>query len=495
MSTWYVSYDQGSDTNNGLGPDASHATNKPFKTLAKCLASGGAAASGDTIYICPGTQRETITVSLAPTAETQIIGDVLNAQGFKSAAGVAVTPGPCRVSAWTTNDKTAPSSNTTLLFYGRNYYTLKNLEVLAGSGVSVSISGSHFTLQDCVISSLSVAALSLSLPAGTATIDIQRCQIISGLSNAINITPPTQSGSDYNLAITIANCFIMALPGAGIILTPSGTLAGLPGGITVSNCTIYAYYPIYAFNAYCSSTYPITVANCFINGWYGLRATTDGQITASYCAVYANTATTNVTNITNSVTDKSYCPLMFHGHEHQWLGRVMPRFTPTLDSPLLGFGNATGAPTEDYLGLARPSGPGVTWANTVGALGCYEHHDFGAPETSIVDGGSGASLRLTGPGDLVRLVAVNAASTTISLKAYYDANHGATNKPQVQLLPCPEIGYATGETLTMSAAAATWETLTFSAFTPTRAGWLRLRFVSRAAAGNGNAYFDTLSVT
>jgi hypothetical protein len=345
-----------------------------------------------------------------------------------------------------------------------------------------------------VISSLSAAALALSPPAGAAAIDIKRCQIISGLSNAIALTPPTQSGSDYSLGVTVTNCFLFALAGAGLVATPSGTLAGLPGGVAVSNCTIYAYYGVYAANAYCSATYPITVANCLLNGWYGLRATTDGQITASYCAVYANAATTNVSTITNSVTDKSYCPLLFNGQEHQWLGRVMPRFSPTLDSPLLGYGNASGAPVEDCLGLARPSGPGVTWANASGGLGCYEHHDFGAPETSVVDGGSGTSLRLTGPGDMVRLVAVNAASTTISLKAYYDANHGATNKPQAQLLPCPEIGYATGETLTMSAAAATWETLTFSAFTPTRAGWLRLRFISRAAAGNGNAYFDTLSV-
>lgn len=33
MTTYYIDADNGLDTNNGLGPDSAHATNKPFKTL------------------------------------------------------------------------------------------------------------------------------------------------------------------------------------------------------------------------------------------------------------------------------------------------------------------------------------------------------------------------------------------------------------------------------------------------------------------------------
>jgi hypothetical protein len=87
---------------------------------------------------------------------------------------------------------------------------------------------------------------------------------------------------------------------------------------------------------------------------------------------------------------------------------------------------------------------------------------------------------------------VNPASTTISVKCRYDANHGATTKPQVLLLACPELGVA-AQTLTMSAAADTWETLTFASFTPSWLGAVRLLFVARPSAANGVFYFDTIT--
>jgi hypothetical protein len=125
-------------------------------------------------------------------------------------------------------------------------------------------------------------------------------------------------------------------------------------------------------------------------------------------------------------------------------------------------------------------------------VGYLERHDSAAKETGTVDAGAGAVI--TGPGDQDLLIPVDAASTTISVKARYDTNHAATNKPQAQLIASPELGFA-GQTLTMVAAVDTWETLTFTAFTPTVKGWVRLRLISRSAAGNGKAFFDTVAVT
>ena len=47
MTTYYVDFVNGLDANNGLGPDASDGTNKPWKTITKLLGAAGM-ASGDT---------------------------------------------------------------------------------------------------------------------------------------------------------------------------------------------------------------------------------------------------------------------------------------------------------------------------------------------------------------------------------------------------------------------------------------------------------------
>ena len=75
-----------------------------------------------------------------------------------------------------------------------------------------------------------------------------------------------------------------------------------------------------------------------------------------------------------------------------------------------------------------------------------------------------------------------------------NANHGTANKPQVLLIAEGQIGVA-AQTLTMTAAADTWETLGFAAFTPTAAGVVTIRVVSRSAKPFGSAYFDSVVVT
>ena len=72
MATYYIS-NWGSDSNNGLGPDPTHASNKPWLTIAKALGAAGI-ASGDTVYLCPGTYRELVTVNMtSATVETKVV--------------------------------------------------------------------------------------------------------------------------------------------------------------------------------------------------------------------------------------------------------------------------------------------------------------------------------------------------------------------------------------------------------------------------------------
>jgi len=82
---------------------------------------------------------------------------------------------------------------------------------------------------------------------------------------------------------------------------------------------------------------------------------------------------------------------------------------------------------------------------------------------------------------------------TTAMRVYYDATYTGT-LPQVQRLAQPELITAdAGETEIAVGAAETWETLTFTSFTPTRKGVVYLRLISNDTAGNGVAYFDTLT--
>jgi hypothetical protein len=125
--------------------------------------------------------------------------------------------------------------------------------------------------------------------------------------------------------------------------------------------------------------------------------------------------------------------------------------------------------------------------------GALEAHDTAAKETTTTDAGS-VGITIHGPGSHEFLIPVDATSTTISVKGYYDADHGTGSKPQAILIANGEIGVTT-QTLTMTAAVNTWETLTFTAQTPTAKGVITVRLVSRSAAPYGRNYWDTWTVS
>jgi hypothetical protein len=89
MTTYYVDPVNGLDANNGLGPDASAVSNKPWKTLAKLLGAAGF-ASGDTAYLAPGTYREVVTVAMtSATVTTSILAIPRTRKDSRQAAACA----------------------------------------------------------------------------------------------------------------------------------------------------------------------------------------------------------------------------------------------------------------------------------------------------------------------------------------------------------------------------------------------------------------------
>lgn len=509
MTTYYVDYANGLDTNNGLGPDASHSTNKPWKTLTKLLGAAGM-SSGDVAYLSPSAPfRELVACALtSPTAETKIIGDPSNAQGFKTGGGVLVEPGHVIHTAWLTDDVTAPATTATLLaISAKNHLTFEKI-IFIGADIDTTCGSfwgatRYLKFIECVFIAGDPTMRFYRIESTNGTpLDMvwDRCIFIGAASNGNGGMHfiVARGATEYDLNVLIQNCvFILGGGAQGIVrLASSGTGTGKGGGVDVVNCTVYGAVLMVTADANLSTTYPCTVYNSVV--WHtgvGLQANVAGQIIEDYNYLFAGTPRTNVTAGSNSI---SGCPPakspMFEVGQ-SWLHGFLakPLFTPMLKSPILNFGNSS-PPSYDLFNRPRPAGAAFgASAGILASVGALERHDTAQKETTIVDAG-GVGIVLVGPADQDIKVPVTPSSTTISVKARYDSNHGSTNKPQAVLLAQSEIGI-TAETKTMTSAVDTWETLTFTAQTPSAKGVVTVRLISRSDASNGKAFFDTLSVS
>jgi hypothetical protein len=499
MATYYIRK-TGSDSNAGTSAGAA------WLTIGKALGASGM-ASGDTVYVGAGVYRESVTVAMtSPGTETMVCGDV---DGKYTG-----DPGEIRWTAYTTDDKTSPTTKT-LILAGRPHLTFKNMVFVGGTTACVdgysSTGAVNEKFQDCTFFSGTGAANDDSLLRWTnatgeaANWTIDRCVFVMTYGAAIMLDTLTPAASaDYSVAMTISNCLFVggsvggASPHAVIYCTGggSGSGSGKPGGPAVQNCTnLVGGTPLISTDSNFSTSSPSYVKNCLSIGG-GLSAASTGQIIEDYNVLIAPTNRTNVSTGTNSKAGTTYSPLIHVGQNFQQKRLPKPFATPTFDSPLLGFGNDTSNPTDlsvDFLNRMKPSGSGVTWDNNSKAVGYLELHDYGVKETSTVDSGSTTSLNQDGVGDIELRVPVDASATIITIKVFRDSNYGGGTLPQVTLVANGELGVST-QTVADTGSASTWNTITLSSFTPTGRGWVNMRLVSNATT-TGKCYWDTVSVT
>ncbi len=501
MAIYYVS-PSGSDSNNGLGPDASSSTNKPFLTLNKAIGASGVATAGDTVYLAPGVYRSGTSVGTSGTSGNPITiqGDPGNAQGFKDSSGNLLSPGGVRCTTYTNGDTTAAPGAAALSAINRSYLSFSNIwfvggiPAAGGSGTIDLVSGAHdISFTACMFShglSMSNGYYLANLVNNSAqlalNITFDRCIFSSFIVNLLNITlTKTNNGTaDYNANVVVQNCLFNG--GLNTInIMSSGTGSFLGGGVTVKNCTALASYgpSVNVADSGISTTVPNIVQNSIL--FKNISANTLGQVVEDYNWL---TGRSNVAAGPRSTSDGSQCLMLDFGQSTLWGQTTKPMGTPTNGSPQLGFGNASGAPSYDWLNRARPEGG----KSLLAGIGYLERHDTAVQENSIVD--SGSSIRIDGPGSHEFLIPVDATATSISVKCYFDANHGTATPPQAILVAVPEIGVAS-QTVTAPAIAGQWQTLTFSNITPTTRGVVRVLLTARPSQASGKAYFDTFVVS
>lgn len=501
MATYYIS-SSGSDANNGLGPDASAVTNKPWLTLGKALNTGSTVVPGDTVYIGPGILYEGagiapiagVTSTASPTA---IRGDPTNAQGFKTAGGVLFTPSVCWVSTRTSGDgidgtitSTAGLFTPAVTCHGLQFYDL----CLEARGSSTS--GAIFTLngngnadwlvQDCRLIgfNLLVYVATGALTAARNT-TFRRCTVLttSGMLN-LNITVAAAT-ADADAAVLFESCLILTRAGVGIALAASG--GNLGGGFrfkgntfTGSNGTA-ATLSTTAVRV--STVNPIRVeGNLFIGG--GLQAGTTGQVVDDgYNRLWNGVAPINVTLAGTSITD----PLLnlVLPDLVKW-GLEMPRadsFGWTDAAATAQKYSAWSNTAADFRGrTVRPWGSGAS-------IGAHDFGLIGQDTGSQITGGGANSLKITGAGEVSIYVPVDASLTALTVITE-SLSYGGSSWPQLIVMPNPSCG-VTLQTITATSAAE--QTLMTASFTPTAAGVIELRLVSRSTSVSSSTYFDSLA--
>jgi hypothetical protein len=470
----------GSDANGGTSPaDAWLTINKALTT----------ASPGTVIYVGAGTYREVVSITITPTPglPVSVVADVTGQ--FTGDAG------PVILTAYLTNDKTAPSATTLLNLNGKSNLTFQNIMFVGGSAtLLVGSSSQNIVFRGCSFlagfTGLGLIA-QVIVPYGMqANWLFDRCVFLdSRASNGfLTYTLTTGGGSDYDANILHTNCqFLNFGGGTAIAVVNSGSAAGKGGGVRVRNSTSLGSL-ITTSPTNISLSIPSVVTGCFVYSGQltCLVAGTSGQIVEDYNLFVSSSARSNVTVGTHSVSDGSYSPLLHFGQEALWGGALRPLGEPMVGSPLLAFGAPDTA--AGLLDLRRGPRPSTAAKWDVGAI---QRGNNLTKETGTVHTGSNA-ISLVGEGFQDFDLAVDAGALTVSVYVQYDGSYVGP-LPSMQIVNGGQVGVGDVEFATTTAALNGWAQIQIT-INPTSAGIVTVRLISRDTSGAGHTYFDTFAV-
>jgi hypothetical protein len=237
MATYYVRLD-GNDTNSGLGP----ATNLAWATISKAFSI---LASGDTLYIAPGTYRQTSVLNLSTSFSSQvnIFGDPLCLQ-FPGLA-----PSPITITTRASSDIGPAAYSGNLINVTSNNVYFKNLAL-----ETVTAGYTHLHLNSTYNITVDKCYFYVARDSGTVYFLYHNFYEIS--------SPPT-----YN--ITIKNCIFFNIGANATLIGNNGNLGGTTKnwdiGLTIENC-IAPNIPFNFQNGGSSpySAYGITINNSIL---------------------------------------------------------------------------------------------------------------------------------------------------------------------------------------------------------------------------------------
>ena len=399
MATYYVRTD-GNNANAGTGP----ATNQAWQTIAKALGASGI-ASGDTVYIAPGSYNESITIGMtSATVTTSIIGDPTASQ-FSG-----ISAGPVTLTAYTSAG--AVSSTVLLTATTKNYLSFQN--IYFDGGTVTFTTSTNTTFSNCQFDMGYVSAppfigfLNLTSPSATAlNLTVNKCVFFGGESilvisggNVADSTSITNSIfmnsrlgiANTNIQMNVFNCSFIGIRGSAAIANSGGSASFLS---TVTNCLIWG---------------------CL----YGIYSDTGNRVTQTY-----NRFIGNATNLTSVATSATSTTTFSHGlilpyYLQNNLG-TFQMFSSIFGGPNTAAGTSTGAPASDMYGVtwtgATPDTGSATYRN-LSNVTPYVPTERNASTITIAPGSTSQSIELY-------LGATGLTFATSGLSAYYVRNRSA----------------------------------------------------------------------
>jgi hypothetical protein len=409
MATYYVRPD-GNNSNAGTGP----ATNQAWQTLARIVQAGTAFTSGDTVYIAPGTYRESITTTATYTSATNFFGDPTAAQF------TGVTPGVVRITNFLTNDNSASTSQ--LLWGGTafDYINISNIyfdHSNLNGGIYYTGTSNNSSIRNCVFSGNSAAGGGLGTPAirlgGVKNTLIENCIIMRSYLGMLIFTT-----TDTDTNVDIRNCFITGSNDYGLFIANS-----TGGGINVTNNTFHFTRGTAVFLSGAGNGTSISYATN--NIFYHCTGSVGGGSSVNIIENYNRRIGSggNTTVLTGAFTVTDGAPQFDFGHTSLFGLAIQKPFSSITGSVNSGAGLATYASTSDLYGQTWSGGAGVPdigCATAVQASGTsyYYPTERNAGVVTIAPASTSQSIELY-------LGATGLTFATSGLAAYYVRNQAA----------------------------------------------------------------------
>jgi len=454
-------------------------------------------AAGDTVYIGAGTYRELVTMDTSGSAGN-IISFIADVGGSQTGdTGLVI------ISAHSSN-VAVPARDYCLQFQDKDFISWQrvifyggNKECVVGNTVS-NLAYEGVTFETCVFVSTALPnqsynAVTFNLNTGatpaTTGLTFKKCKFVN---SGLLLQFDHDATAARNFKSVVENCRFTGTMKSSyndcLVIQRITNNTFKSGGFSVNNCYFtQASFGVQVFEPD-STTYPVAIRNCTFNmcatgieRWFG----TADAVTSDYNRFSAcNTARSGVTAGGNDVTGGEY--VLLGGLVDHALYEVFG-WSPYLpDEPIVGNGlinngTVSGMPTEDMYGRLRPMGNG---SHDVGPV---ESRGRGSRSSTWAADSSTYSMAFTSIGYHEMMIPIDASSTTVTVKAYKSATYAGT-APKLEVL----IGSTSQGTDSMSVGTEVEETLSVN-FTPSAAGWARVRLWSYATAGT--VYFDSAAVT